>query len=85
MKLTQSTEWLFFHLWKKQADGSCCPGVLILDTVIFRWAKPHFWYFMNEVGQIIRKTKENITMEQIVDQFSCEAKESDVVALYLST
>lgn len=39
MKLSLSTEWLFFHLWKKNPDtNSSCPGVFVADTIIYRWA-----------------------------------------------
>ena len=37
MKLFTSTEWLFFHLWKKNPEtGISCPGVFLADTVIYR-------------------------------------------------
>jgi hypothetical protein len=39
MKLSTCTEWLFFHLWKKNPDtGQSCYGVLLADTLIYRWA-----------------------------------------------
>lgn len=45
MKITSCTEWLFYHLWKKnQETNLSCPGIFILDTIIYRWSKPHFWY-----------------------------------------
>lgn len=35
-----STEWLFFHLWKKSPDtGKSCPGIFIIDTIIYRLQK----------------------------------------------
>ena len=37
MKLSLSTEWLFFHLWKKNPEtNSSCPGIYLTDTVIYR-------------------------------------------------
>ena len=37
MKLSLSTEWLFFHLWKKNPDtNTSCPGVFLADTLIYR-------------------------------------------------
>ena len=51
MKLSLSTEWLFFHLWKKNPDtNSSCPGVFVADTIIYRWAQPYFWYFTAKDG-----------------------------------
>ncbi len=50
MKLSTSTEWLFFHLWKKNPETqNSCPGVFIADTIIYRWAQPYFWYFTTKV------------------------------------
>jgi len=38
MKLSTSTEWLFFHLWKINPEtGKSCPNVLVTDTVIYRF------------------------------------------------
>lgn len=37
MKLSTSTEWLFFHLWKKNPEtGYSCPGVFIADTIVIK-------------------------------------------------
>jgi len=45
MKITSCTEWLFYHLWKKNKETNLsCPGIFILDTIIYRWSKPNFWY-----------------------------------------
>jgi len=44
MKITGCTEWLFFHLWKPNSEtNSTCPGIFIIDTIIYKWSKPHFW------------------------------------------
>ncbi|CAD8090679.1 unnamed protein product [Paramecium sonneborni] len=83
MKLSLSTEWLFFHLWKKNPDtNSSCPGVFVADTIIYRWAQPYFWYFTAKDGQILRKTKERIFVEQIEEIFQ---KSGDISALYLQS
>ena len=38
MKLSLSTEWLLFHLWKNNPEtGQSCPGIIIPDTVIYRY------------------------------------------------
>ena len=30
MRLTSNTEWLFFHLWKKNTENNkSCPGVIL--------------------------------------------------------
>ncbi|EGR31604.1 mitochondrial processing peptidase beta, putative [Ichthyophthirius multifiliis] len=69
MKLSTSTEWLYFHLWKKNPETqSSCPGVFIPDTVIYRWAQPYYWYFTNRNGQLIRKTKERIENQHLKEE-----------------
>ena len=47
MRLTSNTEWLFFHLWKKNSENNkSCPGVIlnifikkvfIADSIIYRY------------------------------------------------
>ncbi|CAD8045622.1 unnamed protein product [Paramecium sonneborni] len=70
MKLGTCTEWLFFHLWKKNPNsGHSCNGVFLADTVIYRWAQPYFRYFTAQNGQIIRKTKERVFIEQVEQAF----------------
>jgi hypothetical protein len=81
MKLSTSTEWLFFHLWKKNPEtGTSCPGVFLVDTVIYRWAQPYFWYFTNRDGEIIRKTKERIDAEHVKETFMYNVPNTGVVA-----
>ncbi|KAM3128080.1 hypothetical protein pb186bvf_019843 [Paramecium bursaria] len=83
MKLSLSTEWLFFHLWKKNPDtNQSCPGVFVADTIIYRWAQPYFWYFTSKDGQILRKTKERIFVEQIEEIF---LRNGEITALYLQS
>ena len=37
MQLSPSTEWLFYHLWKKNTETfSSCPGIFVTDTIIYR-------------------------------------------------
>ncbi len=38
MKLSICTEWLFFHLWKKNPEtGKSCAGLVVPDTIIYRY------------------------------------------------
>jgi hypothetical protein len=38
MKLSTSTEWLLFHLWKSNPEtGKSCPGIIIPETIIYRF------------------------------------------------
>jgi hypothetical protein len=70
MKLSISTEWLFFHLWKRNPEtGKSCPGIIIPDTIIYRWAQPYFWYYSTNDGQINRKTKDRINIDNIHNVF----------------
>merc|ERR1711879_620073 len=84
MRLNNATEWLFFHLWKKNPDtSSSCPGILIPDTLLYRWAKPYYWYFTEDKGMIERKTKEKIHLNAVTETFNTNVSKSKVVAFYL--
>lgn len=56
MKLSTSTEWLFFHLWKKNPEtGNSCPGVFIADTIIYRFTAflPKVFTFFIKMGATV--------------------------------
>lgn len=39
MGVSNNTEWLFFHLWKKNPETLLpCPNIYIAETILFRWA-----------------------------------------------
>ena len=81
MKITNYTEWLFYHIWKKNSTTeTSCPCVIIPDTVIFRWAQPFFWYFTNEQG-VLRKQKDKIDIKRIIKVMNEEKLPIDVVAV----
>lgn len=85
MKLSTSTEWLFFHLWKKNPDMEIsCPGVFVVDTVIYRWAQPYFWYCTNTDGEITRKTKDRILIDNVYNVF-VNNPDCEVISLYLTS
>ncbi|CAG9311958.1 unnamed protein product [Blepharisma stoltei] len=70
------TEWLLFHLWKQnESTGLCCPNILLPETVIYRWAKPFFWYFCTETGELLRKSKTKVTHKFIFQEFMDENKQ----------
>jgi len=57
MKLSTSTEWLFFHLWKKNPEtGYSCPGVFIADTIVkfinFFFILNYFFRFIDGLNLI---------------------------------
>ncbi|CAK58493.1 unnamed protein product (macronuclear) [Paramecium tetraurelia] len=73
MKLGTCTEWLFFHIWKKNPKtGHSCDGIFVADSIIYRWAQPYFRYFTVSDGQIIRKTKERVFIDQVESSFNQE-------------
>ena len=84
MRITTLTEWLFYHLWKKNpTTKTSCPSILIPDTVIFRWASPLFWYFTTNQGTIARKGKDKIFAKEI-HKILKKGKQSDrVLATYI--
>ena len=77
------TDWLFFHLWKpKKATNQGCPDVRVPNTVIYRWAKPFFWYFTSSDGNLSRRFKNKMTHKHIYQEFMDNPK--GIVASYLS-
>lgn len=83
MKITNYTEWLFFHLWKKNPNtGKCCPSVLLPDTVLYRWAQPFTWYFMTNSG-IKRKKRTKITLDELERILNNNDFEKDISAIHL--
>ena len=77
------TEWLLFHLWKpNDSTNLTCPNITIPDTIIYRWAKPFFWYFTTPQGEILRKSKSRVTHKDILQDFSTNGQ--NIVASYMS-
>ena len=87
MKVSSNTEWLFFHLWKKNPYSlKPCEGVMIPDTLFYRWAQPFAWYFNNGSDlEITRKTKDKILPENIIEHFTRNASTSGVIASYITS
>ena len=79
------TEWLLFHLWKKNdLTKQSCPFVLIPDTIIYRWGRPFFWYFTTHSGELLRKSKNKVSHKYIAQEFLNSSVDSGLVAQYLS-
>lgn len=69
MKFTDATEWLFLNLYKKNpATKSSCELVNIPDTIIYKWAKPYYWFHTIK-NKIKRKKKEKIYDKEIISEF----------------
>lgn len=85
MKIASNTEWLFFHLWKKNPYTlTPCENIYIADTILYRWAHPHAWYYMSKDGEITRKTKDKITGPDIETHFNANLSITGVVASYIT-
>lgn len=85
MKVSSNTEWLFFHLWKKNPYTlQPCEKVLIPDTIFYRWAQPYLWYFNSSDLEINRRTKEKIVPESIEEHFFREPPKNGVIATYIT-
>lgn len=85
MKLTTLTEWLFFHIWQRNSlSGTSCPGVLIPDTVIFRWGRPFSWYFTTAECTISRKGTNNIELNKIAEILSLNKNKDNIAARFFS-
>lgn len=77
------TEWLLFHLWKPDDNtGMCCPYINLTDTIIYRWAKPFFWYYTLPDGEIVRRSKTKVNHKFIYEEFI--KTEHKVIATYMS-
>lgn len=62
---------LFYYLWQRNSVGRTCPGVRLPDTVVFKFAQPHAWYFTSAVdGSIKRKNRENVDYKKIYQAFT---------------
>ena len=83
VNVTARTEWLFYHLWKKNPNtGLSCESILIPSTVFFRWAHPHVWYKMSSQMKIVRMKNEKIDIDDIYENFNKKVGESEVVSTY---
>lgn len=83
MSIFTYTEWLYFHLRKLEPCPNSPAGVLIPDTVLFRWAQPFYWYFTSPAGRIRRKKKEKIDLKQLEDAFLAKRSRSGLVCCIL--
>lgn len=85
MKLYNSTEWLFFHLWKKNPDTQeSCPQIRIPETVFYRWAQPYFWYNTDKKDILNRLPRDRIQMDVVKQSFLSKTLPSGITALYIN-
>jgi len=86
MRVSNNTEWLFFHLWKKNPETMLpCLNLYLAETIIFRWAQPYFWYSTAKDGMIVRRTKEKILLQNIEDSYTMNVPKCDVIATTLTS
>jgi hypothetical protein len=45
-------------------------ALIPLNLLFSSWAQPYFWYFTSKDGQLIRKTKDRILVDQIFETFT---------------
>ena len=84
MQIVCPTEWLFFHLWKRNPiTDTSCPMILIPDTIIYRWSQPFFWYFMTKSGRIGRKKREKIDLKNIQKFLTKKIKDHGICSKYM--
>eukprot|EP00590_Aulacoseira_subarctica_P008390 CAMPEP_0172414782 /NCGR_PEP_ID=MMETSP1064-20121228/1402_1 /TAXON_ID=202472 /ORGANISM="Aulacoseira subarctica , Strain CCAP 1002/5" /LENGTH=638 /DNA_ID=CAMNT_0013151603 /DNA_START=225 /DNA_END=2144 /DNA_ORIENTATION=- len=78
---------LFHALWSKTGTDAKPSLFRIPDTVIFQLGQPSHWYFTGIDGIILRKRKQNLTVERIEKELAkqeCPA-ESNVIAYFIET
>ena len=76
MKAITLTEWLYFHLWKKDGpeDRNLCPsGVLIPETIFYKCGAPQQWFFTSKSGKILKKGIDHMNLEGIKNCFKKSA------------
>ena len=83
MSIYTYTEWLYFHLRKLEPSPNSPAGVMIPDTVLFRWAQPFYWYFTSSDGRIRRKKKEKIDLKLLEEAFLAKRSRSGLVCSLL--
>ena len=83
MKMLNATEWLFFHLWKKNPKtDNCCPGIKIPKTIIYRWAQPSTYYESTEEATITRLEKEKIKPAKFLDYLNHHSPDACSLVYY---
>ena len=84
MELSNRTEWLFFHLWRKNPKTKePCQGVLIPDTIFFRWAKQHAWYkTVPGRRRLVRIISEKIRLDQVYKEMTAAQSVIGVSSVY---
>ena len=86
MRVANNTEWLFFHLWKKDPETAfSCPGLYIAETILFRWAQPYFWYYTSKDGTLVRKTKEKVLLQHVAESFTTAVPKCGIVSTCINS
>eukprot|EP00741_Cyanophora_paradoxa_P007011 tig00001067_g6783.t1 len=78
---------LYDFLWQKNAQGRSCPGILLPETIVYKYRQPAYWYFSSaKDGLIKKKNKQKLTNASI---FECLTKErdaqSEICAYHIAT
>lgn len=74
---------LFHYLWLYDPLTDKSPAINLPDTIIYRLGEPKFWYF-SQNGRIVRKSKVNMTLQNIYDTLVRKAPVCKIVALFVS-
>ena len=62
---------MFSHLWKKECDtGNGVEGINIPDTIFHQNKLPSVWYFTGKSGKVLRKSKDKLEHEPILQMFA---------------
>lgn len=76
-------ENLFHLLWTKEVKYKKNVPIYIPDTIIYKYEQPSFWYFTAKNGEIMRKSKKNLSNEKIEESFLQNISQSGIVAFYM--
>jgi hypothetical protein len=75
---------LYYYLWYK--DDNIKDGIYtvrIPDTIIYKYGRPHIWYFTNLKGEILIKKDESRSNEHIMKKFMKDDFDGKVVGYFI--
>lgn len=76
---------LFELLWKRDVLSDSSIALRIPHTIIFKYNAPSHWYFTSVDGTIKRKTKANVNVENIWQEFVKRPSPSGIVAYFVTS
>jgi len=64
---------VFEYLWSKDPTTSSrlvVPGLVVPDTIVYKYQQPAYWYFLGNDGMLKRKHRANVSNDKIYEAFT---------------